>query len=176
MLGLAISPDGASIAIGGPALGVQTASTTDHLFEKRSAVPVRCMKWHESGIYACGDEADAGFTVGRSTDEGQTFSALHHLWEPQPLDCPAETPTGAMCPAAWPSVAETLGAESGSSSTGAAPDAGPAPVEGEPKEGGCACRASAPKRSHPPFVCSLLALLSVLLLRGGRARSRSPKT
>jgi photosystem II stability/assembly factor-like uncharacterized protein len=177
MLGLAISPDGTRIAIGGPALGVQTASTADHVFEKVSAVPVRCMKWHETGIHACGDEEEAGFTVGRSTDEGQTFSVLHHRWELQPLDCPADTTTGAMCPAMWPSVAETLGAESGSSSTGAvAPDAGPAPVDAEPKDSGCACMAAPPKRSPTPFVCSLLALLSVILLRGGRARARSPKT
>jgi hypothetical protein len=65
LLGFAISPDGGTVLAGyGDPLtpgrstnydefGIYKASTTDHVFERISDEAVSCMRWTESGLYAC---------------------------------------------------------------------------------------------------------------------------
>lgn len=138
MLGFALSPDAKTVAIGGPAAGLLVASTTDNVFSKSSAVGVRCLRWHSTGLYACGDEGTDGFTLGRSTDGGASFTPLYHLVDSKPLDCPASTPTHSLCLPAWPNVANQIGADP---AIGAGGNGGAGGTASKPKSdpGGCGC-------------------------------------
>jgi hypothetical protein len=119
MLGFALSPDGARVAVGGPVAGVWVAAadTVDAAaatFTQRSATPVTCLTWGEEGLYACGlDETSAGFALGRSADEGATFEpllrALGDVCGPR-TDCPVDSTYPAVCPPRWPAVRATLAA------------------------------------------------------------------
>ena len=116
MLGFALSPDGSKVAAGGPEAGLFVASTRDFVFSQVSQLRVKCLKWHQDGLYACADEFVDGFTLGLSKNDGATFDALYHLPDLSPLECGAETPTGNVCPATWPDIATTIGADSSSGS------------------------------------------------------------
>src|SRR6185295_756931 len=80
LFGFALSPDGSRIAIGGPDRGVYLAHTSDLDFQPVPA-PVRglrCLRWTDQGLLACGQESLDGWTVGLSRDEGQSFEPLWH--------------------------------------------------------------------------------------------------
>jgi photosystem II stability/assembly factor-like uncharacterized protein len=110
--GMALSPDGASVAIGSDADGLWIAPASTLMFTKVSDLHIRCLTWVESGLYACADEFKDGFTLGRSDDGGMSFVPLMHLDSPcGPVDCPVETSAGRECPARWPSEQAELGAE-----------------------------------------------------------------
>lgn len=120
LLGFAVSPDGAQIAVSGPApmggapLGVQVSPATGvPAFTQRSALGARCLAWTAGALWACADEKADGLTVGRSADEGATFAAALHLANLSPLACPAATPVATECAAAWPVVAGQLGIDAG---------------------------------------------------------------
>ena len=160
--GLAVSPDGSKIAIGGEYDGLWMASTDDFNFEKISGVAIRCLTWTEAGLYACVNEelyAD-GFIVGLSRDEGVSFEPLLSLACVRgPLECPAGTSVAQTCPAEWPALADRLdapscggvdpgvgggsgtGSGSGSStSSGAGAGSATPPGSGSSEDGGCATR------------------------------------
>jgi hypothetical protein len=104
--GMALSPDGASVAIGSDADGLWIAPASTLMFTKVSDLHVRCLTWVESGLYACADEFKVDSPCG-------------------PVDCPVETSAGRECPARWPSEQAELGAEdcatpASSGSTGSA--------------------------------------------------------
>jgi photosystem II stability/assembly factor-like uncharacterized protein len=133
MLGFALSPDGSQVAIGGPQLGLQIASTTDFTFQDQYQAKIACLKWHQSGLYACASEFDDDFTLGRFVDTAAGFEAVYHLADLEPLVCGAGTPTAEKCPAEWPAVAETLGisGSGGNGATAASSGAGGSAVEGD---------------------------------------------
>jgi hypothetical protein len=78
MLGFALSPDGKRVFVGGPSIGVQTATTDNFRFEQRSTKQVECLMANASSLYACSNEAN-GFLVGVSSDNGATFKDLLHF-------------------------------------------------------------------------------------------------
>jgi photosystem II stability/assembly factor-like uncharacterized protein len=128
--GFALSPDGATVLVGGIKDGVWRASATALTFEKVSEVAVECLAWAGAGVYACASEFMDGFTIGLSTDEGATFEPIHHLpCLRGPLECDPASEVGAVCPSQWPVVAATLnqascygaGGAGGSSSGGGSP-------------------------------------------------------
>jgi photosystem II stability/assembly factor-like uncharacterized protein len=143
MLGFALSPDGSKVAAGGPDAGLFVASTRDFVFSQVSPIGVKCLKWHRDGLYACADEFKDTFTLGLSQNDGATFEAIYHLPDLSPLECDVGTPTGNSCPAAWPGLASTIGAESASGDSGTAGRSSP--------------EASA-KSSQPPIASSSCAL------------------
>jgi hypothetical protein len=54
MLGFALSPDGSRLAYGGPADGLFIgASDGSEGFTKLSELRVRCLRWNQTGLYAC---------------------------------------------------------------------------------------------------------------------------
>lgn len=112
LLGFALSPDGAEVAIGGPSIGVRVASRADLAFSQANAVPVSCLAWGTDGLWACGAGAD--FALGRSTDGGATFapvlSSLAAICGPL-LDCPAESGFDATCGPRWAATAANFGGE-----------------------------------------------------------------
>lgn len=114
LYGFAISPDGATVAIGGDKDGVLTAPAATLQFTKVSDVGVKCLTWATSGLYACADEFKDKFTAGVSADQGKTFTALMHLPDVCPLVCPqADSPVNTQCPVAWASTSSTIGATCG---------------------------------------------------------------
>jgi hypothetical protein len=95
--------DGARVAVGGPSDGLWTASTNDLVFTRVSDVRVRCLTWTAAGLWACGDDAADGFTVGLSRDEGRTFAPQLRLSQLEPLAC-----TRPACDAAWSALAPLI--------------------------------------------------------------------
>jgi photosystem II stability/assembly factor-like uncharacterized protein len=176
MLGFALSPDGSHIAVGGPGTGIFVASSSELDFVPAGSgvENVNCLKWASAGLYACGDEATDGFTLGLSVDAGQTFSPLWHVQDLTPLACDASTPVGSLCADAWPAVATTIGASSAGvpSDAGTAGAANPAakPASGE-HPSSCALSRSTNPRTVPPWASSLV----VALIWWRRRRTRSAR-
>jgi photosystem II stability/assembly factor-like uncharacterized protein len=175
MLGFALSPDGETIAVGGPKDGLLVASTSDLAFKKVSSVNVKCLAWTDDGLYACGDEFVDGFTIGVSHDAGKSFSPVYHQSHLGLLECPSGTQQAEICPAEWPAIAETIGAD-GSTSAGAG--GAPAASTGatgsggsdQASDGGC-CSTSGRGRSSGAAV--VLAAVGVAI--ASRRRSRRPR-
>jgi hypothetical protein len=114
LLGFALSPDGTQVAIGGPSVGVQTATRDALVFTTVNAVPVNCLAWAEPGLFACGAGAEAGFALARSTDGGTTFSAVLPSLAAicGPLDdCSASSGFAATCAPRWPAIAANFGGD-----------------------------------------------------------------
>lgn len=114
LLGVALSPDGSRLAIGGPTIGVRVASRDTLVFEQRSATPVSCLAWVSSGLHACGAGTSAGFSVARSTDDGATFTPLLTTLNDicGPLDaCGTGSAFQTTCGPRWPAIAATFGGD-----------------------------------------------------------------
>ncbi|WP_437580555.1 WD40/YVTN/BNR-like repeat-containing protein [Sorangium sp. So ce887] len=143
LLGFALSPDGASVIVGGPQDGILRAPTSSLEFEKISDVGARCLTWTAAALFACGDEFADGFTVGRSVDEGKSFEALlHRDGLCGPLECAEESGAASTCTDLWGATALTIGSRQcgGDAGTGSGGSA-PPPAE-EPA--GCGCKIGAP--------------------------------
>lgn len=117
LLGLAVSPDGTRLAIGGPDGGVRVAATdvataAELVFAPRADKKVSCLTWHASGLYACGNDLTDGFFIGRSDDEGASWVPLvPRLRDVRgPLQtCPSESKYASTCPPLWPAQRAALG-------------------------------------------------------------------
>lgn len=141
LLGFALSPDGADVAIADD-LGVWRAPAKTSAFARVSSVAARCLTWTAEGLFACADEARDGFTVGLSRDRGATFSALFRQSRLcGPLACTPASVVATTCGSRWPAQRALLGAETcePAATTGAGGDAyiaggqcalGRAPVDG----------------------------------------------
>ena len=174
LTGFALSPDGRQIAVGGTnGLTILTRTVGDggstYSVTTASALPVSCLTWTMAGLFACANEASAGFTIGLSTDAGDTFAPLLRLGDVTVASCPTNTSAGS-CSALWCVTANAIGA----SCTGpvdAAPDAeGDGGHHVAPPVAGCGCTLDGSSRS--PTLTFLLAITVVLLAR--RSRSRLP--
>jgi photosystem II stability/assembly factor-like uncharacterized protein len=166
LLGFALSPSGAMVALGGDQDGLYRASSADLAFEPVSNSSIRCLTWTGAGLYACGDEMTDGFTVGLSTDDGASFTPVMHQGNVcGPLACPAGSSVAGACPAAWDAVATELDAkECADPEDAGAPDAGdeagaPSPPGSESGaggsdgsgDGGCACAVPGEPQSPKPI-------------------------
>jgi photosystem II stability/assembly factor-like uncharacterized protein len=152
LYGFALSPDGSRIAVGGPELGLYLASTRDLDFQPAPAAVrgLRCLRWTEAGLLACGQESLDGWTVGLSRDEGQSFEPLWHVKDLSPLECSAASSTGAACPSVWPDVARTIGAD------GAEPPTDASPPPAAQDDGGCSLGPAASSAADSlPFALAL---------------------
>jgi hypothetical protein len=179
ILGFAVSPDGESVALGGPADGLWVGSSAGLDLEQRSALPVSCLGWTTRGLYACSQEA-APFNVGVSRDDGSTFDSLLRFKELcGQTTCAAGTNLGDVCPAEWSQVGPSLGAtcnvspSSGGSGAGGGAgsgadtgDTGGSPSAERSDAGGCSVAHAGPMNG-----ASQLSLLAWLAL-GLRSRRR----
>ncbi|HEX9297528.1 MAG TPA: hypothetical protein VF881_16915 [Polyangiaceae bacterium] len=185
LLGFALSPDGASVAVGGPDVGIHVASAADYMFNQMNVAGATCLTWTTAGLYACAKEAIDGFTVALSNDQGNSFEVLLSLPDITPLGCQAGTPTGDRCAAVWPSVATLIGADPGSIDAGAVPESGT--EGGAPSEAGaagrpppeslrssCLCRFGTTRtsRSFLPLALAAAGLACATRRRSRAARSR----
>jgi photosystem II stability/assembly factor-like uncharacterized protein len=181
LLGFALSPDGSRIAIGGPADGLLVCDTINHAFQPASSLSIRSLTWAEAGLYASLNELTDGMTVGLSTDEGKTFSPVHHMAEMCLIDCPAAT-SAALCVESWPVIAATLGADvtcgqgSSSSSTASATSSGGATGSAPPPEGpgSCGCRLAEPQSPTAAWFAAVGLLVG--RRRGFRKTAKTPRT
>lgn len=111
LFGFALSPDGAKVAVGGDKDGLWIAPTDTLAFTKVSELKVKCLLWDKDTLYACADQFKDGFHIGLSKDEGKTFTSFEQLHEVCPLECPASSTTGELCPVRWGAVALTIDAK-----------------------------------------------------------------
>jgi hypothetical protein len=168
-----MSPDGATILVGGQADGVWRAPSATLMLEKVSSVAVQCLTWGSAGVYACAGEFNDGFTVGLSADQGTSFSPVMHLSCLRgPLACGADTEVGQQCPAVWPATAEVIDQASCAPDAGVdggMPDAGPGPgpAGGGDDDTGCGCRA-APSKGVGAWFAGLALGIVMLAVRRGR--------
>lgn len=171
LLGFALSPDGAAVAIGGPNEGILVAPTSSYAFAKQSDVYTQCLTWTGAGLYACGIDGKDGFSVGLSHDEGKTFTPLEHLGGACPLACPPSSPVAQRCTlealdqiAAVPAACGGGPADGGSGAGGGAGSSGSAPDS----SGGCGCRAAG---AETPGFAAAVALAVLALVRRRRLRA-----
>lgn len=137
--GFALSPDATKVVVGGPKQGLWVAPTDTHAFTKVSELRIGCLTWVESGIYACADQFIDGFTLGVSTDDGETFTPLAELGSPcgPPPECPADSSTAELCIPAWPQEQKELDAQPTCDGGDAAASTGAG--AGDPSSGSCSC-------------------------------------
>jgi hypothetical protein len=124
-----------------------------------------------STLYACSNEL-TGFALGASSDDGHEFIAKLHLSEVRgPLACPA-APSGGLCAAEWPGIAERLGIspEELEARNLLAPDGGPPALAASAPASGCSLEAGGAARGSRQGSC--LALLATLCFIAGRVSVR----
>jgi hypothetical protein len=129
----------------------------------------QCVDVHGGALYACSSQFPPDkAAVALSSDNGQTFSSvLNYVDTVGPVDCPAGTPVGDLCPSYWYMYGAQLGI---SFDGGVAPDAGMMPPKG-----GCGCSVGAVESvlGGAAFAALLLALaLRTIARSGAHARRR----
>lgn len=180
LLGLALSPDGETLALGGPSDGVWVGDARGADFERRSDLAPTCLRFGEDALFACTDWADEGFSVAKSMDNGHRFEPLLDFESLcGPTACPAGTPAGDQCGADWNLVAPQLGATCGVTATGGTggqPNGAAGSSPSEParrSDGGCAIASLPGASGH--VVAGLLVLAGAIIRwarAGGTARRR----
>lgn len=162
LLGFALSPDGARVAVGGPSSGLSVASTADRVFAKTSATRVRCLTWTKEGLWACGDDAADGFAIGLSVDGGKTFTPKLRLADLQPLGCVRE-----VCAKAWANVSAQIAPPKDAGVIDAATPDAPAPTSApRASGGGCGCGTGRRADASSPWAAALAALAALRRRRG----------
>lgn len=167
LLGFALSPDGSEVRVGGDVDGIWGASTDDYTFAKVNEVGVRCLTWTDDALFACGREALAEFTVGKSLDGGVTFEPIHHLAcldGPDP-QCGADSTIATECTGPWAAQKQLIQTElcepAGGAGTGGA--GGGVVTPDDDDDDGCSCviaTAVTPwSRAAPWLGCALIGLL-----------------
>jgi len=190
MLGFALSPDGTTVYLGGPADGLQSAKTADLQFTQRSTFGVGCLTLVGTVLYAC--DYDQSVLLAASTNGGVTFSPVLRLKDLEgPLSCPAGT-TSTQCVAEWPLLrqmysigATDAGPDAAGSDGGAGGDAGAGdagssqtpPPAASPRGTSCRCGPGAPPGTSAPGVeVAAVVALAVVRRRARRAARRPSST
>lgn len=112
--GVALSPDGSRLAYGSVNEGLYVLNdpkSPSATAVKRAQFPVTCLTWDDRGLHACSLPSHCGpFVVGRSTDEGVTFTpvltSFDHIGDASA--CTPDTPVGGQCASAWPATQARL--------------------------------------------------------------------
>lgn len=133
--GFALSQDGTRVYVGSVADGLQVAGTSDFAFTQTSKHQIQCLAMSGTTLYACGNEAESGFILGSTTDEGATFTPVLRLETiAAPIACSPGT-QGATCGSQWPALAEQLAIDAGLGDAGTSP----------PPSSSCGCQAQSPQ-------------------------------
>jgi MYXO-CTERM domain-containing protein len=139
MRGFAMSDDGRTLWIGGPADGI-SRSDDGAPFVHVSDVSAECMRFDHGELLVCETFDVGGILLGRSLDRGATVESVVRYSELQgPPTCPHGTIIGDICPSRWSrtrSIIDPLG-----STMDAGFDASPIePITAPPPT--CNCRAA----------------------------------
>lgn len=173
MLGFARSTDARTVWYGSINGGLHRSDDGGDTFRRVNELRVLCLAVHEGALWACGDWIRGPFALGRSTDNGETFTPVLQFRDiAGPVPCAAEGADD--CEARWPTLRADLNAA-------ATRDAGarrdvidvPAPqgdvsMIGGSSPRGCGCHAPRGETGWRAW----LALALLTWRRGGRPRSR----
>lgn len=185
MTGFGVSPDGATVVLGGPDVGwnggkpamtverrpLLLAAPRDTLaFTEVGKKTSQCLHWSSLGLFACGEQNNDSYVVGRAPSAGGAFASLLPKLASikGPLACPAESKVTKVCAPAWPALRAML--EGGTPGTGGAggQGSGTAVAPGaSAKETGCACTLGPGSLGG---AASLAALAGLAIARRGRRR------
>jgi hypothetical protein len=129
--GVAIDPVRDQLLVASAAglhVGVGTAAPTRSPALSRT----QCVEIHAGKTYACAWNWDPDSkAVGRSDDGAASFTKVFQYADTEaPIDCPATTPVGMMCPTIWASYADQLGIDLGLRGDGGAGAGGVADADG----------------------------------------------
>ena len=181
LLGFALSADGTKVYAGGPNDGLHVASSTLLDFTTQtSTVQIQCLALDGDRLLACSDEA-SGFTIGATTDDGATWTALLHLSCMRgPLVCDLASQVTVQCDPLWPVQQSTLGgpdpsctADGGAGSDGGTGDAGKSSGgSGGSSSSGCALSSRDTTRATPVFGGALGLGLAAMAWRRRRAKKK----
>jgi photosystem II stability/assembly factor-like uncharacterized protein len=112
--GFAVSPDGQSIALGGPGDGIWIGDSDGTGITRRSDILPWCLGWSNDGLYACADQKLAAFSIGRSRDLGVTFdNVLRFESLCGQTGCPADGDAATTCATDWQFVGPAVGSSCG---------------------------------------------------------------
>ncbi|HEY2745391.1 MAG TPA: hypothetical protein VGL86_12230, partial [Polyangia bacterium] len=130
----------------------------------------QCADIHNGGLYVCSSQFPPdNAAVAYSTDQAATFSSvLNYVDTIGPVDCPATTPVGQLCPSYWYMYGSQLGI---SFDGGVIGDGG---MMTKP-HGGCGCSVGAVESAVGGLAFASLMLAIVLRTAarsGARARRR----
>jgi hypothetical protein len=157
MLGFALSTDGSRVYVGSVEDGLVAANASDLVFSQTSTTQIQCLMTSGTTLYACGNEANSGFILGSTTNEGASFTTLLRLDTiHQPLACPP-TSSAATCLTQWPALEQELGIDAGLGASDA----------GAPSASTCGCESS----PRPRDALWIAALVLSLILRSRLSRS-----
>lgn len=126
MLGFAISPDGNRVVYGGPLDGMFVAPADGTAAPiKVSDLQVRCLRWQNSGLYACAGEPTDPYSLGYTPDPSLAFVPLWQRADTCRAACAPTTPLELTCREPWEAVAPLIGADTPvCGGTASAPDGG----------------------------------------------------
>lgn len=111
MLGFTVKPDG-TVFYGGPDDGLWRGRPG--AFARVADVQLLCLRWHDGALYACANHLRTGWAVGRSEDNGASFSPLLRFDALRPpTSCAAGTLGAAVCPGRWSVIRATLVPDAG---------------------------------------------------------------
>jgi hypothetical protein len=112
MFGFAVSPDGNRIAFGGPLDGLFVApADASAAPSKVSDMPVTCLRWRESGLYACALEPNAPYSLGLAPEPTQGFAPLWLRANTCRKTCTPPSPLELKCRTPWEQIAPLIGAD-----------------------------------------------------------------
>lgn len=171
MLGFAVSPDGASVWVGGPDDGLWRSDDRGVTFARVSSFGPTCLRHDGAALWACADWSRAPFALGRSTDGGARFAPVLRFDDVVgPFACDPSKHGAAVCGWQWPGVSSQLAQARASldASTVDALDAsddvmgdGGATLDAvtsrAPAGGGCACGVSSSGRGGAAALAALAA-------------------
>lgn len=133
MLGFTVKPDG-TVFYGGPDDGLWRGRPGG--FARVADLPLQCLRWHDGALYACANHLRTGWAVGRSDDNGGSFSPLLRFDALRPpTTCAAGTLGAAVCPGRWSVIRATLIPDAGTAQPPRDAGTPPPPL---PPSGGCA--------------------------------------
>jgi len=174
MLGFTLSPDGnqALVGFGDPKgsvgveqadLGLYRGPLGQGSFTRVREGHVGCLTFVGAELWACLSQFEAGFEIGRSSDDGANFTEVMQLAGVEgPLGCPPASTTAGACEGLWEDACVDIGKCGGTAGAG-----GQSPTDGG-QDGGCGCRT--PSRPAAPALGAGL-LVALLLLSTRRKRA-----
>ncbi len=122
MLGFTLGPDPTTVLVGmgdthstlrpvdTTALGLYRATSPSFTFTHLGGGQVGCLTYSGQTLYVCGGQAEDGYELGVSSNDGATVSPLFQYGTVTgPLACPSDSPQATVCGSQWGIACRGLG-------------------------------------------------------------------